>query len=128
MSIKIKNINSTLLMTGVFSFLSGITIATKVYNKLNKPVINDDEKNMCEIDNSNKEILEKVKESKRRGYFILISTMAEYNKKKPFGNFLDFMKDMWKEDYQIILKSKDDISYRRDYSRWEYIFNKVQKL
>ena len=57
----------------------------------------------------------------------MINTILEYNKKKPKGNFKDFMKDMWHSDYEILIKNeKNDSSCKRSYSEWENIFNKVK--
>lgn len=42
----------------------------------------------------------------------------------PNGNFNNFMDIMWKEDYEIMEKSRKNIDgYTRDYSDWENIFN-----
>ena len=78
---------------------------------------------------SEKEIQNQIKECKKKGYVILISTIIEYKKKNPSGNFKEFMKEMWPEDYEIILKSENkDPTCKRDYSHWETIFNKVKQI
>lgn len=69
----------------------------------------------------------KVEESKILGYKILIDTVKEYNNNFPNGNFLDFMKKMWFEDYKILINSQNEnSSCKRNYTEWENIFNFIK--
>ena len=121
---KINSFKSEYIYIGGVSFLFGTFISYKIYEKIES--ILEKEKNDKKSENI-QDIMEQVKESKRKGYFILISTMVDYHKKNPSGNFLDFMEKMWPEDYEIIIKSKNkDSSCKRDYSHWEEIFLKVK--
>ena len=39
------------------------------------------------------------------------------------------MKDMWTEDYNILLKSESgDESIKRDYSGWKKLFNQIKNI
>lgn len=144
MNVKIKNnITPENLCLGGFSILFGTFLSYKMYNKIEKigqdnseelksnsdseksKFNSDSEESKSNID-SEEDIIQQLKKYKRMGYVILISTIVEYKKKNPLGNFKNFMKNMWSEDYEIILKNdNNDFSCKRDYSHWENIFNKV---
>ena len=125
MDVKLKHINPENLCLGGISLLFGTYLSYHIYKKIEKK--NKDGYKSSESKNDSEEdIQNQLKECKKRGYVILISTIVEYKKKNPSGNFKDFMKEMWPEDYEIILKSENkDSSCKRDYSRWEKIFNNL---
>lgn len=114
---------SNIFLVG-FSLLIGTFVGHTIYKKLDnfnwEKVV---------IPNSDSEELDKVNKCKEQAYLILINTILDYNKKKPEGNFRDFMKEMWIEDYNILLKSElGDESIKRDYSSWEKLFNKIKNI
>jgi type III secretory pathway component EscR len=112
------------IFLGGFSLLIGTFLAHKIYKKLDN--FNWDR---VVIPNSDSEELDKVNKCKEQGYLILINTILDYNKKKPEGNFRDFMKEMWTEDYNILLKSESgDESIKRNYSGWEKLFNEIKNI
>ena len=70
--------------------------------------------------------------AKRRGYKILINSMVEYQKKYQNGDFENFLRIYWPQDYEIVQKNKSgDVSCKRTYSDWEHLFklttNKLKK-
>lgn len=103
-----------------FSFLLGTYLSYQIYKRIDK-------KETIKIKEESISPLDQVKECRKKGYIILINTILEYNKKKPEGDFKDFMKEMWPSDYDIIIKNENnDISCKRSYSEWENIFNKIK--
>tara|TARA_Y100000991_G_scaffold136974_1_gene103291 strand:+ start:1576 stop:1944 length:369 start_codon:yes stop_codon:yes gene_type:complete len=105
---------------GGFSFLLGSYLSYQIYKKIDK-------KENIKIDEEKISPLEQVKECRKKGYIILMNTILEYNKKKPKGDFKDFMKDMWPSDYEIIINNENNnTTCKRDYSEWERIFNKIK--
>ena len=129
----------TNISLGSCSILAGGYFAYKIYKKIRGKDIDNQhtqkvtekiirDLNLLDIDTQNLNTLDQdVREAKIECYNILISTILEYNKKYPNGNFNNFMDIMWKEDYEIMEKSRKNIDgYTRDYSDWEIIFNKIK--
>ena len=126
MDLKNNFFKSEYICIGGLSVLFGTFISYKIYEQIEHML----EKQKNEKNNENtQDMIQQVKDSKKKAYFILISTMIEYHQKNISGNFLDFMKQMWPKDYELIIKSKNkDSSCKRDYSQWRQIFLKVKNV
>lgn len=103
------------VISTIFLILSGsfFVIFTSINRNDPKTILNED-KNEIEL----------LKETKKIGYDILLSTMSDYIDEYNDNNFDNFLKIMWPNDYEILKKSREGIEgYSRNYNEWKNLFD-----
>jgi hypothetical protein len=89
--------------------------------------------NFVEIDEDDNEIYSNDKnvrfliDGKKKAYRLLLNSMYRYLKYNTNHDFDIFLKKEWKEDYDIMINSKENLSIKRDYNNWKTMFYNLKK-
>jgi len=78
-------------------------------------------------DDDDKKNIQNVIKGKKLAYNILLSSMYKYLKHNTNHDFDEFLKKEWKEDYDIMIKSEENSSIKRDYTHWKTMFYHLKK-